>query len=44
MEDKAITVGGKNKRHIKQTCVIQPLLHPFANLMLIGFCFNNSKR
>ena len=37
MKYEAIAVAGKYERHIQQTGIIEPLLHPLANLMLVGF-------
>ncbi|QHM73787.1 hypothetical protein C7M51_04145 [Mixta intestinalis] len=39
MEKKTVSIGSEHKGHIKQTGVVQPLLHPFADGVLIGFGF-----
>lgn len=41
MEDKTVAVGSKHKGNVKQPGVIQPLLHPFADGVLIGFCLDH---
>ena len=41
MEDKPITVRSKHKGYIKQSGIIQSLLHPFTDGVLIGFGFDN---
>ena len=44
MEHKAIAVGGEDKGHFQQAGVIQPLLHPLANLMLVGLGLDHRQR
>ena len=44
MEDKTVAIGCKGKRHIQQTSIIQRLLHPLADLMLIGLGFHHRQR
>ncbi|MNG85937.1 hypothetical protein D3C79_447070 [compost metagenome] len=37
MKYEAIAVAGKYEGHIQQAGIIEPLLHPLANVMLVGF-------
>ena len=43
MKNKTITIRGKDKRHIEQARIIEPLLHTFSHLMMVGFGLNDSE-
>ena len=44
VKHKAIAVGGKDKGHFQQAGVIEPLLHPLANLMFVGLGLDHRQR